>query len=206
MTAADTDLDGFLFKEHQKTDYTLALKIALASAILLLIAGLVIIKFHKLSLELKKTNRQLEELTVIDQLTQVKNRRGLLEKSAYVLSQARRNGSSCSFLMLDIDNFKRINDNYGHPAGDAALINLAKIISTNRRKHDIVARLGGEEFAILLVDTNLDEAESVAQQILKDIQNSVIQCPNSRTEFSITASIGIALAEGELENFWHKAD
>lgn len=206
MTTADFDLDGFLFKEHQKTDYALAVKIALASAILLLIAGLVIFKFHRLSLELKKTNRQLEEMTVIDQLTQVKNRRGLLEKSAYVLSQARRNNSSCSFLMLDIDNFKRINDNYGHPAGDAALVNLAKIISTNRRKHDIVARLGGEEFAILLVDTNLGEAESIAQQILKDIQNSVIQCPNSRTEFSITASIGIALAEGELETFWHKAD
>lgn len=206
MTSAPLNLKGFIFKEHRKTDYTLAATIALASTALLLLAGLIIFKFRKLSLELKKSNQMLEELAVLDQLTQVNNRRGLLEKASRALSQAQRNASSSSFLMFDIDSFKNINDSYGHPAGDAALISFAQTLSSHRRKHDIVARLGGEEFAMLLIGANLEEAKKIGLKILKEVQDSIIKCPNSDLEFSITASIGIAPATGNLEHFWGKAD
>lgn len=206
MTSAQGNLDGFLFKENIKTDYTLVTVISLASAALLLIACMIIFKFRKLSLDLKKSNQMLEELAIIDQLTQIKNRRGLFEEASIVLSQAQRHASPCHFLMLDIDNFKHINDTYGHSAGDAALIHFAHTISAKRRKHDIVARLGGEEFGILLVDTSIEEAKNIAMTILKDIQNLTIQCPNTGIQFSMTASIGIAPAIGSLEEFWHKAD
>ncbi|QCU89872.1 GGDEF domain-containing protein [Thiomicrorhabdus sediminis] len=206
MTQADAGLKGFLFEADFKPNYTLAINIALGSALLLLIAALIIFKFRKLSQQLHKSNQLLAQQALIDQLTQVRNRRGFLEQAKTVLSQANREQSHSSFLMFDIDNFKQINDRYGHSAGDAALIKFANMLSSHRRQQDIVARIGGEEFAMLLIDADIKSAEKIAKRILEDIRHAVIESPNSDNQFNITASIGIAAAHGSIEEFCEKAD
>ncbi|MDG6777693.1 GGDEF domain-containing protein [Thiomicrorhabdus sp. zzn3] len=206
MAPVDANLNGFLFEAPQERDYKLAFQITVGAAALLLIAGLIIVKFRRLSVELKKSNRLLSELATLDQLTKVQNRHGLVEQAQGLLSQAQRNITPCCFVMFDIDNFKEINDRYGHCAGDAALISFAQILTHHRKKHDLVARIGGEEFAMLLVGCNLNDATDIAQNILKEVRNTTVQCPSMDSQFSITASAGIALTEGSLEEFWHEAD
>ncbi len=206
MTEADSNLDGFLFLGTHENNYWLAIKVGAFSGILLLIAGMIILKFRRLSRELKKTNRKLAEMAVADQLTRVKNRNGLLELIPGILSLAQRDGIPCCFMMLDIDHFKSVNDRYGHPAGDAALVAFAQALSRGRRKQDIVARVGGEEFAILLVGVELDDASMIASRLLEDVRSLEIISPVNGSVFGLTASIGLVPVEGALETFWHAAD
>ncbi len=206
MTTAEPDLDGFLFQAPADIDYWLAIRVGIVAAALLLIAAVVAYKFRKLSLQLAERNQQLSELSRLDQLTQIKNRRGFIERSEPVLNWAKRKHIPCSFLMLDIDHFKDINDCYGHLSGDQALIRFAETLRRNRRKHDLVARIGGEEFAMLLLDAGPKEAEVIAERILDDVRQLVIHSSHADADFCISASIGIAPVIGELEDFWHEAD
>ncbi|WP_262794641.1 GGDEF domain-containing protein [Catenovulum sp. 2E275] len=206
MTQAEVNLDGFLFTEKTKTDYLLAAKIGGFASLLLAIAAFIIYKFKKLSVQLAQSNQRLSQQAVTDQLTQLNNRRGLEDNARRVLNLAQREGFPCCFIMLDIDHFKAVNDNYGHQAGDQALVTFAKTISQYRRKHDVIARVGGEEFAILLVNSDLIQSHQLALQIQQDINNLMITIPKTTDTFKITASMGIAEASGDLESFWMIAD
>ena len=206
MTNADVDIDGFLFEQYSKPDYTLAIKIAFISLVLLGIAAGIIYKFRKMSVQLTQSNCLLKEQAITDQLTQVLNRRGLVEQARKVLNLAQRKQMPCSFLVLDIDHFKRINDQYGHHTGDIALKLFAHTIAESRREHDVIARVGGEEFAILLVDANIDEAKKLAEKMMQDIRKLVITCPENNETFSLSASMVITSANGTLERFWRDAD
>ncbi|KEF30044.1 Response regulator [Marinobacter nitratireducens] len=207
MTQADANLDGFLFRAEQgKVSYKLAMIVAATSLLLLTIMAMVIFKFRSLSTRLALANVELEELARTDQLTRLKNRHGFVEMVPVVLNQSRRHGASSTFVMFDIDYFKSVNDRYGHLAGDAALLAFAKILSANRREHDVVARLGGEEFGLLLTGAGEDAAVEVTRGILNEIRALKIVAPDAKGSFSITASAGIAEASGELEAFWGAAD
>ena len=94
--------------------------------------------------------KQLESLSVTDELTQLLNRRGFLQQFQLSLSTSRRNKTGGSLMILDLDNFKQINDTYGHLAGDEVLKNVGIAISTVVRESDIVGRIGGDEFSILM--------------------------------------------------------
>lgn len=207
MTGAQPELDGFIFhRETVKNNYTIAMAIALISALMLSVAGIIIYKIRKLSSQLKLANNELKVMATMDQLTKLRNRHGFYELAPILLAQAERDDKPCSFILFDIDEFKSINDEFGHPAGDQALRKFGEVLSNNRRKQDIVARSGGEEFGLLIAGADIDAAEAITQVILNDIRNLDIKIPNSNLVINITASAGVAKAGERIEVFWHLAD
>jgi diguanylate cyclase (GGDEF)-like protein len=133
----------------------------------------------------------LERMSNTDPLTSISNRRHFIPLLDMEMERSRRNDKSLTVLMLDIDHFKKINDTYGHATGDTTIRDLANICKENLRKIDIVARLGGEEFAILLLDTGIHGAEIVAEHIRKAVSLAVITS-NKGEHFGVTVSIGVA--------------
>jgi len=142
-------------------------------------------------LQLQAELSQLSEKVSIDQLTGVLNRRGLDEAMLREISRAQRGASSLCVALLDIDNFKHFNDNYGHHVGDTALQHLAKVIQETLRPTDIAARFGGEEFVILLPDTSIDAAIETISRLQRALTKQFFLGNNER--LLITFSAGVAL-------------
>ena len=133
--------------------------------------------------------RQLATLSEIDPLTGLPNRRGFLARALPAMAAARRKGCHCSLMMLDLDRFKSINDNFGHPAGDAVLRGVAVAIAQAVRGGDVAGRLGGEEFALLLPDS-LSDAAQVADRLRAVVANGVAHPAGA--DHLVTFSGGIA--------------
>nr|WP_246344071.1 GGDEF domain-containing protein [Acidocella aromatica] len=110
-------------------------------------------------------NAKLGQQNVTDALTGIPNRRAYDQKLTEEYSRAKRTGAPLSLLMLDIDNFKQYNDNFGHLAGDSALQSVARVLLSSLRPYDFLARYGGEEFAIILPSTDLADAIVVAERV-----------------------------------------
>jgi diguanylate cyclase (GGDEF)-like protein len=128
-----------------------------------------------------------------DGLTQVHNRRYLLETAERELRRTKRTGSPLSVLMIDVDRFKSINDELGHLAGDEVLIELARRLRSTLRGDDLLARWGGEEFCLLLPETGAQEALIIAERI-----RALVACQKFQTEHAsraVTISVGVACAE-----------
>ncbi len=142
--------------------------------------------------------RLYEELrveAVTDELTQVYNRRYLMERFREEKSRAIRNTYTLAVLMIDIDKFKRVNDTFGHDAGDAVLRDLAGLVRKVVRAGDIVARYGGEEFCVLLPEIPLAEAELVAERLRLLIEKHAL--PKEAGVARITVSVGLAVLSGD---------
>ena len=151
--------------------------------------------------------RRLMERAIKDHLTKLYNRFYFEEEGNRELERARRYGYPLSLIMLDLDNFKQINDRYGHQKGDEVLIKFADVIRKNIRRTDMPVRYGGEEFLILLPHTNLEEAAKVAERIRESFSKVVFR--EGSEAFRLTVSAGVASCEPEdcaLENLLHKAD
>jgi diguanylate cyclase (GGDEF)-like protein len=148
---------------------------------------------HKLSRtirELEESQRALAELATTDPLTKLKNRRAFFDNGAKCLSLSKRYESDLSVILLDVDFFKKINDTYGHQVGDEALLMVARILIELTRDIDTVARIGGEEFAVLLPDTNRLGSAVLAERIRAAIEKE--QHVVGDKIVSMTVSIGIA--------------
>ncbi|OIQ46718.1 MAG: diguanylate cyclase [Gammaproteobacteria bacterium MedPE] len=141
-------------------------------------------------IELQKANSQLEKLTKTDPLTQIDNRNGLAVNVELANKRYKMQQTVSSLVMLDIDYFKKINDTYGHPAGDAILQQLAAIIKESMRENDSVARYGGEEFAIILHNTTSDNASHFVERLRKAIEDT--EFTFQETVLKVTISFGIA--------------
>lgn len=135
----------------------------------------------------KLAEQRLEQMATTDPLTGVGNRRRFYEVLHVELSRSQRYGVPLSLILFDIDHFKRINDTYGHPVGDVVLIHLANLISENIRETDVFARMGGEEFAILAANCNLD----YARQFVEKLRRLVEIHPFIEAE-RVTCSFGVA--------------
>jgi two-component system cell cycle response regulator len=151
--------------------------------------------------ELREKNRQLEEvlikvetLAITDPLTQLHNRRYFETAIEKEISRTMRYNSQTSCLMIDIDHFKKVNDDFGHHAGDVVLKEIATILKTSIREIDTVARWGGEEFIILLPETREEEGFKTASRILKVIEDFTF----SGIPRKITVSIGLARVPNPL--------
>ena len=143
---------------------------------------------------LKKAQAALKDLANRDPLTNLYNRRYLNEIASNIIAVEKRSGASLSILMIDIDKFKDINDTHGHSVGDDAIKFLANKLREYTRESDLVARLGGEEFVIILTNTDIDNALNVAETLRKDIEDSsykssFLMDPNSKLK--LTVSIGV---------------
>jgi diguanylate cyclase (GGDEF)-like protein len=108
-----------------------------------------------------------------------------------LLELCRRNGNPVSVIMLDIDHFKNINDNYGHPSGDMVLRHVSDILKVSVRKSDFLGRYGGEEFVIILPETGPDDALQVAEKIRRKVESSPIKI-NAEVTLNITLSAGVS--------------
>ena len=127
-----------------------------------------------------------------DPLTGVPNRRHLEAVLAEEAKRGERFGRTFSVLMVDVDHFKRINDTYGHEAGDAVLRELGQALLKTIRKTDIVGRFGGEEFLMLLPGASVDVAQARALAVLEAVRAMEVAIPNGPPLNQITASIGVA--------------
>jgi diguanylate cyclase (GGDEF)-like protein len=139
---------------------------------------------------LQAANAELAWMASTDSLTGASNRRHFLDEIALELGRAKRNGLPVSLLALDIDHFKEVNDQYGHQAGDAMLKAFVEVIRETLRPHDMLGRVGGEEFMVLLPDTSHEAAAVLAERIRSRVESMVM--PFDGTTLSVTVSIGVA--------------
>lgn len=137
--------------------------------------------------ELKQKNKTLEEMLTIDGLTQLYNHNYIYSRLETEIKKADRYNHSLSVIMIDIDFFKSVNDNYGHQFGDKVLKSLADTIREEIRSIDIAGRYGGEEFAVILPETNLDGAVSLAERMRISVENMKFEISSVK----ITASFGV---------------
>jgi two-component system cell cycle response regulator len=138
---------------------------------------------------------ELYELGVLDPLTNLYNKRFFLERIKEEFSISKRKAIPLSLIMIDIDFFKKINDKYGHLAGDATLIRLANIISSVTRGEDIAARYGGEEFVLILRHTDEKGAHSLAERLRNKVESTPIRLEGD--VIKVTTSIGVASLPNE---------
>jgi diguanylate cyclase (GGDEF)-like protein len=145
--------------------------------------------------ELQRRNEELDRLSRIDALTGLANRRQIVHESGRLFAAARRRNEPVGACMLDVDDFKSINDTWGHPAGDAVLVAVALRIQAAIRAEDLVGRLGGDEFLVLLVAGSPETVLLVGERAREALAATPIALPDG-TEVSVTISVGCASARG----------
>jgi diguanylate cyclase (GGDEF)-like protein len=155
-------------------------------------------------LKLRGMQLQMERLAVTDELTGCYNRRYFMRQGGIELSRHIRHCRPMALLMLDIDYFKRVNDTCGHAMGDQLLKKVAKTITEDLRKSDIFARIGGEEFAVLLPDTDTEEARHIAERLRVHLH-----LPVDEGLWSVSVSIGVAApreGDSDLDQILRRTD
>jgi diguanylate cyclase (GGDEF)-like protein len=134
-----------------------------------------------------------EQLATLDPLTGINNRRAFYDKAIPIWNVTQRHNRNLSLILLDIDNFKRVNDAYGHAYGDEALKAMAGVVMKSIRDHDVAARWGGEEFILLLPETDIQEAAALAERLRSAIAG--IHLSHAGAEIAVTASFGVVQRE-----------
>jgi diguanylate cyclase len=156
--------------------------------------------------ELEHELTQVSALVQKDPLTQALNRRGLEEAFRIETARATRYESPLVLAMLDVDDFKKLNDSLGHVAGDRALVHLAQVMRATLRPTDLLARLGGEEFAVLFPATELDEAAQATERLQKELVRSNFAFEGQRAAVSFSAGVASWRRAEVLEELIRRAD
>lgn len=144
-----------------------------------------------LLIEIHQLERDATKQANYDMLTEVLTRRGFLTQAETLYKVIFRNRSSFVFAYIDVDNFKQINDEYGHHGGDEVLKSFALLVKKLIRESDLVGRLGGEEFGLVLPDTDIEGAKHILDKICLTAKNSSVMCQDRAIKYTI--SIGVAL-------------
>jgi diguanylate cyclase (GGDEF)-like protein len=161
----------------------------------------------KANKELSRLNEQLYELATTDSMTQLFNRRHFIESAQRQIIQLQRTGAYGAMLMIDIDDFKGVNDSFGHAMGDECIANVASILKDNLREYDLVGRVGGEEYAMLLSQCELDRASQIAERLREKIADMSVS--HQQDTINITISIGLTMiqkGENEIDKALQTAD
>jgi diguanylate cyclase (GGDEF)-like protein len=198
-------------KEQEISGQQQLLYITMAIALIILILKFITLRVSRnrkrVNEELASLNEQLYVLATKDDMTKLFNRRHFLELAKRELHQIQRTKSTAVVLMIDIDHFKDVNDNFGHAAGDKAIINIANILKENLREYDIVGRVGGEEFAMLLPNSEIDIAMQIAERIRSKVAN--LSTLFQKSPIKLTVSIGLTakkINENSINSMLQRAD
>ncbi|MFA9219093.1 MAG: GGDEF domain-containing protein [Sphingomonadaceae bacterium] len=162
--------------------------------------------FGYLLLSREQLQGELTRLAVVDPLTDVPNRRGFYQALTPWMALARRPGLPTALIVLNLDHFKRVNDDYGHPVGDAVLKTMVDVCRKQLRDSDLMGRLGGAEFAVQLPRTSLEDALMVAERIRQAVQAMPVKA--ERAIINLTASLGVTTirAEDSTVSLFKRAD
>jgi diguanylate cyclase (GGDEF)-like protein len=157
--------------------------------------------------ELEESKKKLEILANKDFLSGLLNRRPLFEISNRLISLAKRENTTISVLLFDIDKFKTINDTYGHKEGDEVIKAFSKILKKERRNSDIVARIGGEEFVILLPSTTHKDAFIIAEEIRKEVETFQVKTKDSTICFTVSCGVSsLRKEDNKMDELIARAD
>ena len=180
-------------------DIRLHLAVPLAIIVPLVVTPLISWVPVGLTLRTFSLEKEMRNLASYDSLTGLLSRHAFLENAGRAISLANRNEAAFAVLIIDLDHFKKINDKYGHPAGDAVLKLFADVVNSVARRSDISGRLGGEEFAMLLPNTDTEKAQEFCERLHQEIGKAVLKYQDSIIRY--TVSIGLTAARhGELES------
>ena len=168
--------------------------------------GILARSFEEMVYSLKRANETLEQLAITDGLTKIHNHRFFQDQLIKEAKRSERSNAPLALVLVDIDDFKALNDQHGHAAGDGVLEQLAALLVEQTRDQDLVARYGGEEFAILAPDTDLPGALALAEKVRLAIAAHRFTVPPAPRPLAITASVGVALYRGDRRAFFHAAD
>jgi len=189
-----SELDLYLIVEAKVDNFTQSVKETLYFNIImsLLITLLItlIILFY-----VRGIHKKLNALASNDALTGLPNRRTFYVQLEHYLLLKTRHSQSLSMIFIDVDDFKGVNDTYGHDVGDKVLKKITEVLKSTLRETDYIARWGGEEFAILLVETQLEDARLIAEQLRGHIEKSTLLV--KQTNINVTISLGVAQANDE---------
>lgn len=152
---------------------------------------------------LNEAQGELRRLADTDPLTGLSNRRSFFAEAKEVVEGGQR---PCALLVLDADHFKDLNDNYGHAVGDAALISIADVLRSSFRSSDLICRVGGEEFAVLLPGISIEQATKMAQRLVDSVADSPLTIGNAIITYSVSCGVAGARANEELSEFFKRAD
>jgi diguanylate cyclase (GGDEF)-like protein len=156
--------------------------------------------------QLQQAKETFEQLSITDGLTKLHNHRFFQDHLTREIKRVNRTGEPLSILLLDIDDFKRLNDRLGHASGDELLLGMARIMNETVRDSDLLARYGGEEFVVLATNTDVDGAYRLAEKIRTSIAETSFILDDSLRPTRITVSIGVALYSGNRKEFFAAAD
>jgi diguanylate cyclase (GGDEF)-like protein len=158
--------------------------------------------------ELQRVNEVFQQLSITDDLTKLHNHRFFHEHLPREMKRAARTGEPLMLILIDLDDFKGLNDRFGHAVGDAVLHKVALVMSSVVRDMDLLARYGGEEFALLAANTSLEGAVALAEKIRLAISHARFSIMNvdGPAEIRVTASIGVAAFRGDEKTFFNDAD
>ncbi len=164
------------------------------------------VKLREMTQTLSARSETLEQAALTDGLTGMQNRRYFDDALREYLTEFRRIQKPIGLMTLDLDHFKQVNDTYGHDVGDEVLRSVASTLRDMTRYHDVVARLGGEEFAVVAPNMNEDQLFKLAERIRKAIAAQPVQVGNVRLK--VTTSVGLAVWDGKEsgEDFYRRAD
>jgi diguanylate cyclase (GGDEF)-like protein len=174
----------------QKTNTTIIVSLAILTIAALL--GFLFLFTLRLTKKISDAHQQIEKMAIADVLTGLFNRRHVLERFSEEMTRAKRLKKDLGCVMIDIDNFKTINDTYGHLVGDKTLREVSDILNNSIRTYDIAGRYGGEEFLIILPDTPFQDTLGLAERIRKNIKESPIAQSELTPSIPVTISLGLA--------------
>lgn len=156
--------------------------------------------------ELQQANEILAQLSITDGLTKLHNHRYFQDHLTREIKRVSRTKAPLALILLDIDDFKMLNDTHGHAAGDEVLVSLAAIMSDSARESDLIARYGGEEFVVLMPNTDLAGAVHLAEKIRMAVESTRLIIGDNMKPIEITISVGVAVYSGNRREFFGEAD
>ncbi len=194
---------GTLYLAGGESVFNLRNVMIMAAFLPTIIAWPVTFHISQMSLQLTKAKAELQELAHTDPLTQLPNRRAFF-KAAEAVLQA--DAAVATLLVIDADHFKDLNDTYGHAMGDKALIAIADILRANFRQDDLVCRTGGEEFAVLVPNMNVAQAEILASRVVAKVAANPLVEPGVVVEYSVSCGVADTTHAADLHGLFKSAD